>query len=334
MTMVETANSRSRTWFIPRSPVWYTTIGVFVLSWLIAPGSVSSSGINAMLPFAAILAIAAIGQTMVIMLRGIDLSVPGMITVSALVSSQVAAQNGNNVVLAIGVVAVIAVIVGVVNGFVITYFKVSPLVVTLAMNAALMGFGLFYTGGTPSRAPDGVASFSLAKTFGLSNTVWMALLLVVVVALAVNNTTWGRQLAATGTNERAARAAGVPVTWIKMSGYVGAALCYAGAGILLAGYVGTPNTNAGTPYLLPAIAAVVVGGTSLAGGKGAIVGTALGALFLSQLDQLVLSMGAPSSTQLIIQAVVVAVAVATQSLDVRQLLIKLRKRPNPVTLGA
>jgi ribose transport system permease protein len=333
MTMIETANSRPRAWFIPRSPVWYTTIGVFVLSWIIAPGSVSSSGINAMLPFAAILAIAAIGQTMVIMLRGIDLSVPGMITVAALVSSQYAAQNDNNVVLALVVVAAIAIAVGLVNGFVITYFKVTPLVVTLAMNAALMGFALFYTGGTPSRAPDAVASFSLAKTLGISNTVWMALLLVVVVALAVNRTTWGRQMEATGTNERAAAAAGVPVTWIKMSGYVGAALCYAGAGILLAGYVGTPNTNAGNPFLLPAIAAVVVGGTSLAGGKGFIVGTALGALFLSQLDQLVLSMGAPSSTQLIIQAVVVAVAVASQSFDVRNALTRLRKKPASVPVA-
>ena len=322
---------RSAMRFVPRSPVWYTTFGIFLLSWIIAPGSVSGSAINAMLPFAAILAIAAIGQTIVIMLRGIDLSVPGMITVAALVSSQFAAQSGN-VVLALLVVAAIAIAVGVINGFVITYFNVTPLVVTLAMNAALMGFALFYTGGTPSRAPDAVADFSLAKTFGISNTVLLALALVVVVAVAVNRTTWGRRVTATGSNERAARAAGVPVTWVKISGYVGAALCYSGAGILLAGYVGTPNTNAGTPYLLPSIAAVVVGGTSLAGGKGNIVGTALGAIFLSQLDQLVLSLGAPASTQLIIQAVVVAVAVSTQALDIRRIVT--RFKPRAVSLAS
>lgn len=317
--------SRSAMSFVPRSPVWYTTIGIFLLSWIIAPGSVSGSAINAMLPFAAILAIAAIGQTLVIMLRGIDLSVPGMITVAALVSSQFAAQSGS-VVLALLVVAAIAIAVGIVNGFVITFFNVTPLVVTLAMNAALMGFALFYTGGTPSRAPDAVADFSLAKTLGVSNTVLLAAALVVVVALAVNRTTWGRRLAATGSNERAARASGVPVTRVKISGYVGAALCYAGAGVLLAGYVGTPNTNAGNPYLLPSIAAVVVGGTSLAGGKGAVVGTALGAIFLSQLDQLVLSLGAPASTQLIIQAVVVAVAVSTQAFDIRRFVSRFRPR--------
>jgi ribose transport system permease protein len=85
--------------------------------------------------------------------------------------------------------------------------------------------------------------------------------------------------------------------------------------VVLAGYVQSPNTNAGTPFLLPSIAAVVVGGTALLGGKGTVVGSAIGALFLSQLTQLVLSLGAPSSTQLILQAIVIAVAVTTQRID-------------------
>jgi ribose transport system permease protein len=324
------AFSSSRKLSLPAStPVWVVTVALFLLSWIIAPGSVSRSSIDSLLPFAGILAIAAVGQTLVIMLRGIDLSLPGMMTLAALVSSQYAAQHGNNVLAALVVVALIAVIVGIVNGVVITVFSVTPLVATLAINAGLVGAALAYSGGTPTRAPDAVASFSLDKTVGISNTVWLAKALVCITAVATAKTTWGRQLVAVGSNERAARTAGVRVTAIQISGYVGAALCYSGAGVVLAGYVSTPNTNAGNPYLLPAIAAVVVGGTAFTGGKGSVVGSAIGALFLSQLGQLVLSLGAPSSTQLIIQAAVIAIAVTAQGLDLSAVTKQLAPRKRP-----
>jgi len=312
---------------IPRStPIWLVTVALFLLSWVIAPGSVSHSAIDSLLPFAGILAIAAVGQTIVVMLRGIDLSLPGMMTLAALVSSQYAAHHHNNVVLALAVVAVIAVIVGLVNGIAVTVFSVTPLVATLAVNSVLLGAALAYTGGSPARAPDSVSKFALDKTLGVSNTVWLAIGLVIVTAIATARTTWGRRVAAVGANDRTARAAGVRVASIRISGYIAAAICYSGAGVLLAGYVSTPNTNSGTPYLLPAIAAVVVGGTALTGGRGNVVGTAAGALFLSQLTQLVLSLGAPSSTQLIIQAVVLALAVFAQGIDWPALLGHLRNR--------
>jgi len=314
--VAEAAFKSGRQYSWPAStPVWLVTIALFLLSWLIAPGSVSRSGIDSLLPFAGILAIAAVGQTLVVMLRGIDLSLPGMMTLGALVSSQYAAEHGDNVLAALCVVAITAVLVGIVNGVVITAFSVTPLVATLAVNAGLFGAAIAYSGGTPTRAPDAVAAFSLDKTFGVSNTVWLAIALVCVAAVATSRTTWGRRVVTVGSNERAARAAGIRVATVRVSGYVAAALCYGGAGVLLAGYVSAPNTNAGNPYLLPAIAAVVVGGTALTGGRGSIVGTAVGALFLSQLTQLVFSLGAPSSTQLIIQAVVIAVAVTAQGVD-------------------
>ncbi|WP_431908644.1 ABC transporter permease [Amycolatopsis thermoflava] len=305
-------------------PVWngtmsvvVITVALFLLSWIIAPGSVSGSAIDSLLPFAGILAIAAVGQTVVVMLRGIDLSLPGMMTLAALVSSQYGAAHG--IFPALVIVAVVAVVVGVLNGVVVSAFSVTPLVATLAMNTVLLGAAFAYTGGTPTRAPQGVADFALHKTAGVSNTVWLALALVAITVFATGRTAWGRHVVAVGSNEWTARAAGVRSARVKITGYVAAALCYSGAGVLLAGYVSTPNTNAGVSYLLPAIAAVVVGGTALTGGKGNIVGTAIGALFLSQLTQLVLSLGAPSSTQFLVQAIVIAVAVAAQQFDPRRL---------------
>jgi len=300
------------------TPVIAVTIALFLFSWIIAPGSVSRSSIDALLPFAGILAIAAVGQTLVVMLRGIDLSLPGMVTLGALISSQYAADH-DSLPRALIVVALVALAVGLVNGIAVTFFSVTPLVATLAVNAGLLGIATWYTGGTPSRAPDGVASFSLDKTVGISNTVWLAIGLVVVAAIATSRTAWGRRVVLVGANEHAARAAGVRVSVVQISGYMAAALCYAGAGVVLAGFVGSPNTNAGNSYLLPAIAAVVVGGTALTGGRGSVVGSAVGALFLSQLTQLVLSLGAPSSTQLLLQAAVIAVAILAQGVDVRSL---------------
>ncbi|MDJ0415960.1 ABC transporter permease [Rhodococcus opacus] len=307
------------------SSVIAITVALFLFSWLIAPGSISGSAIDSLLPFAGILAIAAIGQTIVVMLKGIDLSLPGMMTLAALVSSQYAQDHGS-ILAALLVVAAIAVVVGLVNGIVVSAFSVTPLVATLAVNAVLMGAALAYSGGTPTRAPQSVSDFALEKTVGVSNTVWLAVLLMIVTVFATGRTAWGRRVVAVGSNERTARAAGVRTSRIKISGYVAAALCYSGAGVLLAGYVSTPNTNAGTSYLLPAIAAVVVGGTALTGGRGNIIGTAVGALFLSQLTQLVLSLGALSSTQFLVQAVVIAVAVGAQQLDLRHVIQRLTPR--------
>lgn len=288
------------------------TAALFLLSWAVSPGSMSAGAIDSLLPYAGILAIAAVGQTVVVMLRGIDLSLPGMMTVAALVSSQYADTHRGGMLAALLIVAASAIVVGAVNGLVISVFSVTPLVATLAMNTVLLGVALAYTGGSPPTAPRSVSNFALDKTIGISNTVWLAVALVAITVFATSSTAWGRRVAAVGSNERAARAAGVRTALVKVSGYIAGALCYSGAGVLLAGYVSTPSTDAGVSYLLPAIAAVVVGGTALTGGKSHIVGTAVGALFLSQLTQLVLSLGAPSSTQYIVQAVVIAAAVIIQ----------------------
>lgn len=312
---------------IPRSSVWYATAALFLISWILEPGSVTHASINAMLPFAGILAIAAVGQTLVVMQRGIDLSVAGMITLSGMVLSEYAASHQAGLLTSLLVVLALAIVVGLINGIVIGFLRVSPLVATFAMSAILLGAALNYSGGTPSRAPRGLNGFSVDKTFGIANTVWLAIALVAVVGAVVAYTVWGRRFVAVGARVQAARAAGIRVELFGLSAYIAAAICYAAAGVVLAGYLDTPNIGMGDSYLLPTIAAVVVGGTALTGGKGNIVGSAVGAVFLTQLTQLVLSMGAPTSTQLVIQSAVIAVAAALQAADRDALLGWLHLRP-------
>jgi len=301
------------------APAAAVTVGLFALSWLIAPGSVSGSALGPLFAYAGIAALAAVGQTIVIMLRGIEMSVPGMMTLGAVVLCKYSSDHDGDVTGALLLVLVVALVVGVTNGLIITVFNVTPLVATLAMNFALIAAATAYSGGSLFRAPESVATFSASKTLGLPNTVWLALVIVVVVAVATSRTTWGRRVLSVGSSERGARASGIRVQATTISVYAAASLLFALAGVVNAGYVESPPLTAGDEFLLPSIAAVVVGGTALAGGKGTVVGSVIGALFLTQLYQLVLSLGAPPSSQRILQAVVIAVAVTAQRLDVKAL---------------
>jgi ribose transport system permease protein len=124
----------------------------------------------------------------------------------------------------------------------------------------------------------------------------------------------GRRFVAVGTSPPAARAAGVRTKAYECLTYVLASLTYGAAGILITGYLQTPGIGAGNNYLLPTIAAVVLGGTSLAGGSGSVIATMMGALFLTQLEQVVLGMGAPDSVQLVIQGSIIALGMALRHL--------------------
>ena len=140
---------------------------------------------------------------------------------------------------------------------------------------------------------------------------------LLVVAAVMRWTVAGRRFVAVGASPVAARAAGIRVRNYQVATYVLASLAYGGAGILLAGFLRTPNIDAGNSYLLPTIAAVVLGGTSLAGGTGSVVATAMGALFLTQLEQVVLGLGAAESTKLIIQGSIIALGMALRTIPWR-----------------
>jgi ribose transport system permease protein len=301
---------------IPRySAIWLATTLLFAISPLLASGSVSRGALLSMLPFASILAIAGIGQTLVIQQRGLDLSVPGMITLSTILVTKLPNGDGGKLPIAIAVVAGACVASGALSGFAITMFGVTPLVATLGVNALLTGVVLDITNGaSTSSATDGLSRFALAKTVGIPNTTLIAAGSILAVALLFRTSVFGRRFVAVGTSGAAGRAAGVRVKAVEFSTYVLASLTYGAAGILAAGYLGTPGIGAGNDYLLPTIAAVVLGGTSLAGGRGSVLATALGALFLTQLEQVVLGMGAPPSVQLVIQGSIIALGMALRHL--------------------
>jgi len=282
--------------------IWAATLVLFLVAPAVAPGSLDYAAVAGMLPFASILAITAAGQTLVIQQRGLDLSVPGMLAFGAVLASGLPQWHGWPVPLAIAAAILLPGAAGMITGLIVTRAGVMPLVATLGMNAFLLGLVFQLSSGTPAGAPAGLAGFAKSKVLGLPSTLLLAVAIFAVAGLVVQRSTIGRKLTAVGVSERASAAAGFRVALFQTSAYGGAGVLYGLAAVLYTGYVTTPPLFFGDGYLLASIAAVVLGGTALTGGLAAIVASGIGALFLTQLGQLLRSMGLPEPTQLIVQA--------------------------------
>lgn len=294
--------------------IWIATALLFAVSPLIAPGSLGEAPILSMLPFAAVLAIIAAGQTLVIQQRGLDLSVPGMVAMGALLATNLPQTRGVPMEVAVTLAVGVTGLIGVMNGVMVTQFRVMPLVVTLGMNAILLGAVFAISNGTPAGALDSLNQFALNRTLGIPNTVLVATAVIGAVGLLTKKTPIGRQLTAMGVSEAAARALGIRVSLYQTLAYGIAGACYGAGGVLLAGYTKTPALFLGDAYLLPSVAAVVLGGAVLTGGLTSVVSSAVAALFLTQLGQLLRSLGWPDPSQLLAQSAVLVLVVLVREL--------------------
>jgi ribose transport system permease protein len=294
--------------------IWYATIALFLLSPLVAAGSLSYSSVVGMLPFAAVLAIAAVGQTLVVQQRGLDLSVPGMMAFGAALASGLPQWYSWPAWMAIIAAVVFPAIAGLVNGIVVTRFGVMPLVATLGMNAILLGSVFAISSGTPAGSPQVLADFAKGK-IGIVPTAFIVAVVVVVLAgFIAQRSIVGRRLTGVGVSERAAAAIGIRVRLYQTMAYSLAGATYGIAAVLYTGYVTTPPLFFGDSYLLPTVAAVVLGGTALTGGRSALISTGVAALFLTQLGQLLRSVGWPEPIQLIAQAGVLIAVILIRAL--------------------
>lgn len=291
------------------------TIVLFIISALVAPGTLRSSSLVAMLPFVAMLIMVGVGQTLVIQQRGVDLSVFGVVVLSGILVSK---YGTDSLILGVFLALAAGAVVGFLNGFLVSVVHITPLVATLATNALLVAAVRSVSGGFPAATSPALKEFAQLKLLGVPLMVFLAILLVTIAAITLRKTVIGRRFVAVGANEEGANAAGINVLRYRIGTYMVAGLCFATAGILLAGKIGTAYTNAGSEYLLASIAVVVIGGTPFTGGKGSVVATAVASLFLIQLGQMVLAVGAPTSLQLLVQALAIVVATCLQHINWRK----------------
>jgi ribose transport system permease protein len=289
--------------------IWYALVALVIATAILAPHSLSHRSILTMLPVAAILAVAALGQSLTIQQGGIDFTVPGVMTMAAVVVTGKSDSQDSHLLKAIVIALVVSAVIGLASGLAVALLRVTPIIATLAVNALALGAVSSYASSTPKQAPPKLASFAIDRTLGVPNTVYIAVVVVVVAVVVQTRMTIGRRFVAIGDNPVTARAMGLPVTTYVIGTYVAAALLYGIAGILLAGYVVAPSVILGSPYLLSTITAVVIGGTAFGGGRARLVGAAVASLFLTQLNSLLNAISAPTSTSLVLQAIAIAIAV-------------------------
>jgi putative xylitol transport system permease protein len=254
--------------------------------------------------------ILASGMTMVILSKGIDLSVGSVVALSGVVGADLVAQ-GWPVPLAAAAAIGLGALVGLVNGASIVYLRVAPFIATLAMMTAARGLAYLYTDGVSvGNLPESFTVWGSGRIGPVPVPVIVAAVVVAGTAILLGRTVFGRRLYALGGNEEAARLAGVRVGRAKILIYTLMGALAALGGILLAARLGAGDPKAGQLFELTAIAAVVVGGTSLAGGRGGVWGTVLGALIIGVLDNGLVLMDVSAFWQMVVKGLVILGAVA------------------------
>ncbi|RJG41092.1 ABC transporter permease [Mesorhizobium sp. DCY119] len=311
---------------------WWDRVGILVvllalviLMAIIAPNFARVDNLLNIARSISVNAILAAGLTFVILTAGIDLSVGSIVAVSGVVAV-IAAIAGWPAPAAILAGTAAGAACGLVNGTLTAYLALAPFIVTLGTMTFLRGLAYTITAGQPIVSSD--LNFRNVGNGYLAGIPVPVLIMIVVYVIAwfiLERTRYGRHVYAVGGNPEAAKLAGVRVNRVTTSVYVIAGACAGLAGVIFAARVISAQPTAGTGYELDAIAAVVLGGTSLAGGRGRIVGTLIGSVILGVLSTGLILMNVPFFTQLLIKGVVIILAVAIDSLKQRS--FKFRTAP-------
>ncbi|SEB74749.1 monosaccharide ABC transporter membrane protein, CUT2 family [Nitratireductor aquibiodomus] len=278
---------------IAKNPLLIALVLIAALLFLgntLSPGFASGGQILRLLIVAALLGIVAAGQNLVILggREGIDLSVGGVVSLSAIVAGNVMNGMDGGIPLAILACVATGALFGLFNGLGVTLLRIPPLVMTLGMLGVLQGLLVVIRQGIPSgRAAPALSEF-VTRPFllGLPGIIWLWIGVGLLMAFILHRTVFGQRIYAIGSNEQAAFMAGVPVRHIRIALFMLSGVFAAIAGLCLLGYSGSSFANVGEQYMLPSIIAVVFGGTPLSGGKGGYTGTMAGAVLLVVLQSI------------------------------------------------
>jgi ribose transport system permease protein len=275
---------------------------VFLVAALTIDGFLDRSSVYSVLVLASFLGVAAAGQTLVILIGGLDLSVASVISAANLVTPVLLAK-GWGLGLAIAAVIAMGAIVGGINGFIVRRFGVTALIVTLASGGIVYGLALAATrdGQATGSVPPWLSSFSspIGHTLGIGipPVVVAWAVLAIVLGVLLKRSVTGRRLYATGSNLRAADLAGIRTLRVWIGAFAVSGATAAATGVLLAGFVSSASVGIGSPYLFTSLAAVVVGGTSLIGARGDYWRTVLGALILTLITTVLVGHGAGQAVE-------------------------------------
>lgn len=294
-----------------RFGIYIFLVFLFVIASLVAPNFLNPKNLKDILNQSAALGVVAIGQTFVVLIGGggLDLSVGSvMATVAVIMAHNTGGENALFLPV-LGVGLLFGMVVGLVNGVLITKRKVQPFMATLGMLIIIQGLRFLYTKGMPKGNFPPVQRFLGTGNLGPIPTSIASLTILVVIAyVALRKTTFGRQVYAIGGNMETARLCGYNIDLVIVSVYVISGFMAAIAGVYLGGWIGISDNWVGKGYELDSIAAVVMGGTTFEGGRGGVVGTIVGVLIVMMLFNLVLLIHLPVQAQYIVKGAVIILA--------------------------
>lgn len=287
--------------------VWIAIGLLLIAAFFIAPATLTRTSFTAVLPLTSFLALAALGQMLVVMTGGIDLSIPGVMTLAAIMAVGIAGGSDERLPVALASALGVSLLIGLISGVLVGVLKLNPLIVTLAVGQIVYGATLAYADNVPNEAsvPPGFAAWINTPMFGLSNLEWTAIGASILFVLIFRYTELGRKFQSVGANPHAAWILGLRVNVYVILAYMTACLLYGLNGILLAGFLRSPSLVLGAPYLLGPIAAVVIGGASLSGGLANAVSTWAAAFFLELLSQMLRVLGLPTALQFLVFGVAI-----------------------------
>ncbi len=270
-------------------------IFLFILGEIIVSDFLSVGQILLTIKLSSFIALFALCQMIVIAAggAGLDLSVGFTATLTAILTATIMDGKNENLLTAILVALVIGAVVGFLNGALVAYVKLPPLVVTMAMASIIQGFINVYTAGANiTGKPSPILQSLAAQSTGIfPNILFVLIVVAVIVMILLYKTRWGLKLFGVGTNERTAYLSGVNVKTVRLAAFIISGAVAGLIGLLLIGNMGTAFKDMGSSYVMPSIAAVVVGGVSLVGGEGNYFRVILGSIFLQTLTNLLVALG-------------------------------------------
>ena len=323
MTAAEDARSARSGWLSATSlrtvlrdrpiiPLISLLLGLVVMLEVLQPGIVNERWISNTIRFAIPLAILAAAQTLTMLTGGIDLSVGIVATMTAFVMATQAAFM--DTALAIPLALGVAALAGLANGVGVGIFRVHPLIMTLAVGLVVEGLLLVYQRfvlGSSVDLPEAITWLGTGRSFGnIPNALLVFVPLALLMGVLLRRTGFGRLLYAIGDNEGAARLAGVRVWQVLIVLYVLSALLAGVGGLLYVGLIKANSLSLAVPLLLPSVAAAVIGGTSIFGGRGGYAGTIVGALILQVLATVLLVLQVPEGTRRVVFGIIILAVTA------------------------
>lgn len=283
-------------------------IGIFVLSSFLNETFLTTGNLTNVLRQVVVVSLLACGVTFIIILGHIDVSLGSVVALTGTIAASVMSLT-QNLALAISAGIASGIAVGLINGYVITYFKIPSFIMTLAMTTVARGAILLYTAGVPV---SGLGDFQIIGQGSVGPVPISVLILIFVVLVSwvlLNRTKFGRHVYAVGGNAKAALASGINTDGVLRRAFVFNGILAAIAGIVLMSRINSGQPAGGVAYEFDAITAVVVGGTSLMGGTGTIMGTVIGAMIIGVINNILNLMNVSSYWQQIVKGVIIAVAV-------------------------